>query len=238
MSGLKAPVGNNVKFMKEEPLENGSYGARVVRVVDWGVQPPPPNDKYGKGPKHQISVTFELPEEFMKDEEGNDLEDKPRWVGRRIPLNPLSSDLATSTAWSKAIDVKGEFDGDWSQYLGLPVEVVIRQNGEYTNIESLNPMRASKAAKLPELVNDAFFFDLSAPDLELFKKLSTWEQAQICNNVNFKGSKLYDLLGGEAVVWEKGKKNEVSENDGKAKKEQVKNEEPIEQEEDGEDVPW
>lgn len=236
MSGLKAPEGNT-RNLQEGQLENGSYAARVVRVVDWGVQPADPNDQYQKGPKHQINVTFELPEEFMQDEEGNDVEDKPRWVGRRIPLNPMSSDLATSTIWSKAIDVKGEHNGDWSQYLGMPAEVVLKQNGKYTNISGVNPMRPSKAAKLAELKNEAFFFDLQNPDMDNFRKLSTWEQHMICQNIHFRGSKLYELLDGEAVVWEKGQKNAPKEK-GEAPKEEKVQKEAEAPEINEDDVPW
>lgn len=219
MSGLKAPEGNG-KFIKQEAMEAGSYPARVVRVVDWGVQPPHPQDKYGKGPVHKISVTYEFPEEFIKDEEGNDIEEKPRWLAEQFPLRPLTSDLATSTARSKAIDVDGKFNGDWSQYLNLPCEPVIEINKSgYNKISSVNPLRKAKAQKLDELQNEPMFFDLANPNKEDFEKLPKWEQAQICKNVNFKGSKLYDLLGGVAVEWEKGQKQDAPKKDEPAQQE-------------------
>lgn len=237
MSGLKAPEGNNKNFIKQDAMEAGSYPARVVRVVDWGVQPPHPQDKYGKGPVHKISVTYEFPEEFIKDEEGNDVEDKPRWQAEQFALRPLSSDLATSTARSKAIDVDGKFDGDWSQYLGLPCEPVLIINDKgYNKIVGVNPLRKAKAAKLEDLKNPAFFFDLANPNLEDFEKLPKWEQAQICKNVNFKGSKLYDLLGGVPVEWEKGQKQEEKKADEpkQTEQEQVDNDPSTGED----DAPW
>lgn len=236
MSGLKAPEGNN-NFVKQDAMEAGSYPARVVRVVDWGVQPPHPQDKFAKGPVHKISVTYEFGEEFIKDEDGNDVEDKPRWLAEQFPLRPLTSDLATSTARSKAIDVDNQFDGDWSQYLGLPCEpvIVVNDNG-YNKIKGVNPLRKAKAAKLAPLVNDAFFFDLANPNKEDFEKLPKWEQAQICKNVNFKGSKLYDLLGGIAVTWEKGQKQEEKKADEpkQTEQEQVDNDPST----GDDDAPW
>lgn len=45
-------------------------------------------------PVGYIMLTYELCTEFMKDEQGNDIEDKPRWLSESIPLLPLDSELA------------------------------------------------------------------------------------------------------------------------------------------------
>lgn len=243
MSGLKAPEGNVKRnFVAQEILEKGSYPARVVRVVDWGLQPQREWQGEAKPPAQMISVTYEFPEEFMKDENGNDLEDKPRWLAEQFPLRPITSDLAKSTSRSKAIDVEGKFNGDWSQYLGLPCEPVLdsytSKGGTFNKIESVNPLRKAKALKLDELKNPAFFFDLGDPDLENFNKLPKWEQAKICSNLNFKGSKLAELLNGIPVVWEKGQKDETKE----APKEEAVKEDSAgadqASQEDSPDVPW
>ena len=72
---------------RQEPIEPGSYPARLVQVIDLGLQP---QEYLGeeKAPKIEITTTYELSDEFMKDEEGNDIEDKPRWVSETFPLNP------------------------------------------------------------------------------------------------------------------------------------------------------
>ncbi|AXH71969.1 MAG: hypothetical protein [Podoviridae sp. ctbj_2] len=242
MSGLKAPEGNQKNFVAQELLENGSYPARVVRVVDWGVQPQPPFQGAAKPPAQMISVTYEFPEEFIKDEDGNDVENKPRWLSEAFPLRPLASDLAKSTARSKAIDVEGKFGGDWSQYLGLPCEPVIgfyeSKGKKYNTVKSVNPLRKAKAQKLEELQNDAFFFDLQNPDREAFDKLPKWEQAKICSNLNFKGSKLFDILGGVAVVWEKGEAKEAPKEKQEDNQQAPDAEAQPDQEQAETEVPW
>lgn len=199
MSGLKASKQQQSNFKRPDPLETGSYPGRVVRVYDLGLQPQrtfPGNPP--KGPAHEIHVTYELADEFLKDDAGNDLTDKPRWVSESFVLHALSSDLATSTKRMKALDVEDELDGDWTQTLSRPVLINIVQNAKgdkiYENVQSLSPMRKKDADKLDPLVNEAKFFDLQAPDLELYNTLPKWLQEKIASNLEFAGSPLEKLL--------------------------------------------
>lgn len=241
--GLKAPEGTNTKFVEQKQFEDGNYNARVVRVIDLGTQSKP-GYPAGSPPKvgHVIRVTYELPEELMVDENGNEMEDKPRWQDEEFFLRSLTSKLATSTERSKAIDPTGELDGDWSQYLGLPVVITLETSGKYTNVKGATPMRKRDIERLPELKNPAKFFDLTAPDMEVFNSLPQWLQAKICNNLNFKGSKLEELLDGKPVTWSKGQGRQTSEEPKEeAPKKAVKQAEPpvqAEGEEAAEDMPW
>ena len=199
MSGLKASKQQQSNFKRPDPLDTGSYPGRVVRVYDLGLQPQrtfPGNPP--KGPAHEIHVTYELADEFLKNDAGEDLVDKPRWVSESFVLHPLSSDLATSTKRMKAIDVDDELDGDWTEALSRPIMINIVQNAKgdkiYENVQSLSPMRKKDADKLDPLVNEAKFFDLQAPDLELYNTLPKWLQEKISSNLEFAGSPLEKLL--------------------------------------------
>ena len=201
MSGLKASKQQQSNFKRPDPLDTGSYPGRVVRVYDLGLQPQrtfPGNPP--KGPAHEIHVTYELADEFLKNDAGEDLVDKPRWVSESFVLHPLSSDLATSTKRMKAIDVDDELDGDWTEALSRPIMINIVQNAKgdkiYENVQSLSPMRKKDADKLDPLVNEAKFFDLQAPDLELYNSLPKWLQEKIASNLEFAGSPLEKLLKG------------------------------------------
>lgn len=201
MSGLKASKQQQSNFKRPDPLDTGSYPGRVVRVYDLGLQPQrtfPGNPP--KGPAHEIHVTYELADEFLKNDAGEDLVDKPRWVSETFVLHPLSSDLATSTKRMKAIDVDDELDGDWTEALSHPIMINIVQNAKgdkiYENVQSLSPMRKKDADKLDPLVNEAKFFDLQAPDLELYNSLPKWLQEKIASNLEFAGSPLEKLLKG------------------------------------------
>ncbi len=181
-----------------DPLEPGVYPTRLVQLIDLGLQPQRPYQGKEKAPAHEIMMTYEFVDEFLKDEEGNDVEDKPRWYSETLPLYSLEADKAKSTQRYYALDPDGKFGGDFTKCLGTPVNVTLvhNMNGEklYVNIANIAAMRPRDAAKCPELVSEARFFDLDNPTLEAFGTLSAWIQDKIKNNLNFKGSKLEKLL--------------------------------------------
>jgi hypothetical protein len=138
----------------------------------------------------------------MKDEDGNDIEDKPRWVSETFTLNSLNSDRAKSTARYYALDPDSKYDGDWSKLLETPATVTIvnkagsgKNKGKvYNNIATVSAMRPKDAVRLPELKNPAKFFDLDAPDVDLFLSLPDFIQKKIREGLEFNGSKLDELL--------------------------------------------
>lgn len=202
---LKAPISNPTNSTPQENLEPGTYPARIVRVLDLGLQPQRqfPGDPKQKPPAYMINVTYELVDVFMRDEEGEDIEDKPRWISEEFPLYALTADVAKSTKRYKAIDPENKFGGDWSLTLNSPCMVTTAQSTSkkdqkvYDNVSNVTQARARDAAKMPELKNPALFFDLSNPDLEVFNKLPKWQQDKIKGNLEFAGSPLERLLAGE-----------------------------------------
>lgn len=201
--GLKAnnqPTGGGNRV--EQPnIDPGSYPARVVSVIDLGVQPQKAFKGEAKPPAQMIRVTYELTDVFMLDEDGNEVEDKPRWISEDFKLYGLGADLAVSTKRYKTIDTTGQHDGDWSKLLGAGVMVAIvnneGKNGKtYDNIGGTSIMRARDLDKLPELKNDPYFFDLSEPSPEYWKKIPQWLQDKIKANINFEGSLLQQMLSG------------------------------------------
>jgi hypothetical protein len=194
--------GGNANKVEQPVMEAGTYPARLVQVIDFGLQPQRAFKGDPKPPAHEISTTYEFVDCFMVDEKGNDIEDKPRWVSESFPLRNIMAELATSTKRAKALDPEGIHNGDWPAMLGSPVNVTVVINESkgkfYTNIASTATMRAKDAQKCPELKNDTKFFDLSEPDLEVFNSLPEWIREKIKGNLNYAGSKLEALLGGEA----------------------------------------
>lgn len=180
-------------------LEADVYPARLVQIIDLGLQAQRPYQGKEKAPAHEIMLTYELAYEFMKDKDGNDLEDKPIWLSETMPLYGLYADKAKSTLRYKAFDPEEVYEGDFSKCIGVPVNVtvVINKVGDktYTNIGNVASMSAKKAANLPELVNDPRVFDLDIPDMEVFSALTQWLQDKIKTNLNFKGSALEKALG-------------------------------------------
>ena len=193
---IKAPKGNRIA---QPTLEPDVYPGRVVQVLDLGVQPQKPYQGQDKPPCHEIMLTYELAEEFMKDENGDDLEDKPRWISETLPFYGLQADKSKSTKRYASFDPNGDFDGDFAKCVGTPVNITIVNNAVgdkiYENVGNVAGMSAKKAANLPELVNKPKVFDLDNPDLEVFNALPEWLREKIKSNLTYNGSALQQKLG-------------------------------------------
>ena len=195
--------GNEDGMPRQENIEPGSYPARIVEIIDMGVQVT--TGKYAKPPRQKLKITYELVDEFCKDAEGNEMEDKPRWIDEKFPLYSLSIDKATSTKRYNALDPSNKFKGDITQLLGEPCTVtVINKPGEgknaskvYDNVASAVAVRKKEAANIPPLVNKTKLFLMDEPDLEVYESLTKWMREDIMAAVGFDDSPLAALLNGE-----------------------------------------
>jgi hypothetical protein len=175
-------------------LDEGAYPARLVQVIDMGLQPQRPYQGQEKAPAYMITTIYESSDEFMADEDGNPDESKPRWFWEELPIYNLDQDKAKSTKRYYALDPNEEAGGDWSKLIGNPVNVALTISGEYNNIGSTSTMRPKEAQKLPPLVNEPKVFDLGDPDVDVFLTLPQRLQDKIKNNLNFEGSALEKAL--------------------------------------------
>lgn len=183
---------------RAEPLAPENYMARVVQVIDLGVQKQRPYMGQEKPPIQMIRITYELGTEFMKDEEGNPDETKPRWISESIPLYNLKAEKAKSTKRYMALDPEVQHQGDFTQLVGAPCLVAIVNNERdgtvYNNVGSVS--QPIKGVPVPELVNPSTVFDLDSPDVQVFNSFPDWLQEKIKEGLNFPASKLAIALGG------------------------------------------
>jgi hypothetical protein len=225
--------GNRVQ---QDNIEPGVYPGRLVQIIDLGLQPQRPFQGKDKPPAQEIMLTYELVDEFMKDEDGNPIEDKPRWISETLPFFGLQADKAKSTQRYNALDPQGDLDGDFAKAIEFPVNVTIVNNavGEkiYDNISGLSPMRPRDAANCPALKNPSKVFDLDAPDLDVFLKFPQWIQDKIKANLNFAGSPLEARLKGV-----KGDAKPAPQKPAKEAKKPVAEDPPFEPD-DAEDNPY
>lgn len=181
------------------PLAAAAYPGRLVQVVDLGLQPRSYQGQE-KEPVQEISLTYELVDTFLLDEDGEEDPSKPRWVSESFPLFNLDSEKAKSTLRYKILDPEMKYGGDFAKCVNTPVMVSIVQNPSkrsgrvYNNVSGLSIMRAKEAERCPELVNEPRIFDLDAPDQETFDKLPEWVQDKITSNLNWKGSEAEKVL--------------------------------------------
>ena len=237
LNGKKVAGGNNNR-VEQEPLDPGSYPARLVQIIDLGIQPQRPYKGEEKVPTHEIMFTYECLDEFCVDENGDEVEDKPRWLSETFPFRSLEADLAKSTKRYKALDPDDNHDGDFTALINTPCLITVVNNESkgkiYNNVANVSAMRAKDAAKAPELKNDAKVFVLDEPDLEVFLTFPTWIQDKIKSNLEYEGSPLQEAL----EAHQKGDKPK-----GKPAP-KAKQEEPVEEqgeapeEQEGDNIPW
>lgn len=189
------------KFKPADPLDPGTYPARLVQIIGLGLQKQRPFKGEPKDPKQMLYVTYELLDEFLLDEDGKELEDKPRWISEDFTINHLTSDLATSTKRYYALDPEAEHDGDFSKLAGSPCMVTLSRTPSkkdpekvYNNVAAVTGMRDKDAQKADPLRNEPKVFDFYDPDLDTFMALPEWLQTKIKESLDYPGSDLEDLL--------------------------------------------
>lgn len=195
-------IKGKTKFERPPALEAGTYPARLVQIIGMGLQKQRAFKGEEKDPKIDLHLTYELVDEFLLDEDGNDIPDKPRWISETIPLNSLDSDLAKSTKRYYALDPSCEYDGEWPELVGFPCMLTLSADQSkkdkdviYNNVASVQTMREKDAKKMPDLINPSKVFDFYEPDLDVFLSLPTWMQDQIKENLDYEGSELEAMLG-------------------------------------------
>jgi hypothetical protein len=182
-------------------LPAATYPGYLIQVLDLGLHQ---NSFKGedKGPTRKIMLTYEFADEFLKDEDGQDMTDKPRWLSEEVWLFPLRSERATSTARYKALDPNVVHGGDFVACLGTPINISVghrKGSGKwegrvFEEIMGISGIRAKDAAKMNPMVNKPKFFDGDEPDVEVFLSLPTYVQGLIKANLEYTGSKLESLL--------------------------------------------
>lgn len=225
LNARKAPKGGKAF----PPMEAGTYPARLVQIIDLGVQPQEFKGEE-KAPKNELMTTYEFLDEFLPDEEGNPNEEKPRWLSETFALNNLDSDKAKSTLRYYALDPNEEHDGEWPELIETPVMVTVVEwkKGEKqgNNIAATSTMRSKDAAKAGPLVNPPKVFLMDDPDIEIFLSLPDWVQDKIKDGLEYGGS----LLEKRLAAHKGGKSDKSSEAAGEApkgaSKRKAKTEEP------------
>lgn len=198
---LNANKAGNNAGPKAPALDPDNYMARVVQVIDLGVQNQRPFQGKEKPPAHEIMLTYELVTEFMPGEDDEPDEDKPRWVSERFPLHNMKADRAKSTKRYLAIDPKQKFKGDFAALVGQPCLVTIVNNERdgrvYNNVGGIS--QPLKGIPVPELKNEPVVFDRDDPDLDVFLALPEWIQKIIKEGLDYPRSKLAYMLEGDDV---------------------------------------
>lgn len=164
-------------------LEDGNHLARIVSVIDVGLQEQTDwQTKEKTDPKKIVMITFETPNEtiVIEDKEGNK-EEKPRWISKDYTLS-----FHEMAALHKLVNaIKPDIES-LDELLNVPV--MINVGSTVTgNAKIVGVSKPMKGMEVPELQNDAFHFDFSHPNMGLFNGLLKWQQEKVKSALDYNG---------------------------------------------------
>ncbi len=200
-------------------LEAGVYPGYIVKIVELGLHPQDPYEGVEKPPAQKILITYQLDDEFMLNEDGEEDETQPRWISEEIPFHPLTSDMAKSTKYYKVLDPEGDQGGSWVGLIGTPVGVTLtKTEGKgkhvgrtFNNAKGLSPLTPKVKARLNGFVNPekGLYFDRDEASVEAFNSLPEYIQDKIKSALDFPASPLKKALKGSDTTTEEESNDEV-----------------------------
>jgi hypothetical protein len=200
------PVKAGDKVKSTAPLlDEGVYPARILSIVDLGMQPGSP--QYPEE-KLKLEFRFELLDEFMLDEEGKVLTDKPRVFSYEVTYNADGYMNEKANIYKLISAIPEGFTMSLSEMIGTPVNVMIskyiKKSGknagkEDNKVVSVLTMKAKEVAAAPALINTPLFFDMAEPTMEAWNKLYSGnkyaQRDRIMASSSFQGSLIQKMLG-------------------------------------------
>lgn len=164
-------------------LEDGNHLARIVSVIDLGLQEQTDwQTKEKVDPKKIVMITYETPDELItyKDKEGNEVT-KPRWISKDYTLS-----MHEMAALRKLVDALKPDLNYIHELLNVPCMINIGSTAT-GNAKVVGVSKPMKGMEVKDLYGDAFHFDFGEPNMELFNGLLKWQQEKIKSALDYNG---------------------------------------------------
>ena len=175
------------KKSKPEAIKKGTYPARLVQLIDLGVQPQTDMNGVEKEPAPEVWLTLEFPTKRIEVNE----ESRPRWVSKRIKNS--WHEKANFPKWMEVFGYVPKKTKHLSELLSAPcLAAVGLTSGGNNKIE--NVLEVPEGMIVGELENDPKVFDFDDPDMEVFNSLPSFLQDIIISSPSFSGSELESKL--------------------------------------------
>lgn len=168
----------------------GTHAARLVQLIDLGIQDRPAFQGEEKKPCHQLHLTFELVDE--KDEFNGEL--KPFWVSRTV--NYSDHEKSALMKYRSAIDPSAK---DVTDLMDKPcmVEVAHKEwkGKTFANITNVTP--APKKLTVDSLSSPVRVIDFSDGDIDAFNELPDFLKNMMTKAHNWSSSPLGRAVDGQ-----------------------------------------
>lgn len=188
---MKQTVGNTLGY----PWV-GTHLARLIGVVDLGVQDRQAYQGKPKSPCGQVLFTYELTDDLVE----INGEEKPRWISKKE--NAFSGQNSNITQLVSNLDPSNQFGGDLSAMARASVTcmVTIAQKTDKTSQQPIEGVRITSITSCPPSIpvftaqNPPLVFDWDKPDMQAYDRLPNWVQEVIKKAHNFNQSNLPALV--------------------------------------------
>ena len=179
--------------------KDGARPARLMSIVDVGVQMQDPYQGKVKKPCQQVILGWDLVDDM--DDDGKPV----RITSGYFPLN-VSVDFKTKTLHDKsklagivkALDPTGKvFNMDFNNLIGLPCIITVKlttrvgndgQERTYANFNGCSPVPEMEGFTIAETTSDPYIFDMDEPNLEVWTALQDRLKVKVREAINYPDS--------------------------------------------------
>lgn len=158
-----------------EMTPEGTYIGRCIKVIDLGTQTT--NGSRGTKSQKKVMVQWELLDDEVKMQDGRPFSVSQWYTASLFEAAQLRKDLES---WRGKKFTDEELEGfDLNNILGTYclIQVIHSKDGQYANVQTIMKYKGDK----PEGVNPLVSFDISNPDMDVFKGFSDKMQQKIAS---------------------------------------------------------
>jgi len=198
--GLKLDFSNDSNGKRAEYVlpKAGARPARLMTIIDIGVQKQDPYQGKAKKPAQQVILGFDLVDDL--DGDGKPVSITTGWYPLNVSVDWKTKHLhEKSKLFSivKALDVTGKkFKGDLNNLVGLPCIVNVKlvertKDGEtttYANMDGCGPVPDIEGFTVGKSPNDPFVFDFDNPSPEAWISLQDRLKVKVRESINYADS--------------------------------------------------
>lgn len=169
---------------KAPRIEEGTYMARLVSIIDLGIQPQTDwQTGAEKDPQPKALFTWELPTETLEfTDENGEVTEKPRWTSKQYTL----SSYEMSNLYKLLVALGKKEIKSLDELLDTECMVTIGSTiNDNAKIVAVVP--SPKGMAIEPLSIEARFFDFDKPEQDLYETQPNWVQGMIKDAINYTG---------------------------------------------------
>jgi hypothetical protein len=180
--------------------KEGARPARLMTVIDLGVQKQEPYQGKKKKPAQQVILGFDLVDDL--DDDGKPVRLTTGWYPLNVTVDWKTKHLHEKSklfAIVKALDPNNKkFKGDLNNLVGLPCIVNVKlvkkdikgEERTYANFDGCGPVPDIEGFKVNKSKNDPYVFDFDSPTADSWLALQDRLKVKVRESINYADSEV------------------------------------------------